>query len=195
MGNLYSFNSEKRDQRRVVNVREIICRSGFRMLGVFIFSVQLWGCSEEKARSVLPVGQTIPTMVLGDMQGASIDLERYRGKTLILNVWATWCPPCRAEMPALDQLSKRLPAKDYKVLALSIDEDMNLVREFLIKYKIDLDVVVDRGGQLTTRLLGVESYPETLIISKEGVVLARISGEKDWAAPHMVNRIVQLSGS
>jgi thiol-disulfide isomerase/thioredoxin len=107
----------------------------------------------------------------------SPDLE---GKTLVVNFWATWCLPCRKEMPDLQRLSDTMDEHRFKVIGVSVDEDKNLMREFLLQQKIRFDNYHDVDRHLARDLLKVRAYPETFIISPQGIIIRRIVGAQSW---------------
>ncbi|HEY0635581.1 MAG TPA: TlpA disulfide reductase family protein, partial [Gammaproteobacteria bacterium] len=110
-----------------------------RYLTIFIalIALLLGGCDDAPKKAVkLTEGQPVPSITVTDLDGVTLDLDSQRGKLVVLHVWATWCPPCREELPGLDRLAKSLDPNRYTVIGLSIDEDINLVREFNLKYNI-----------------------------------------------------------
>jgi thiol-disulfide isomerase/thioredoxin len=121
-----------------------------------------------------------------DSAGKSLGLSSFRGKVVLLNIWASWCVPCRKEMPTLDRLQAKLGGADFAVLPLSIDRAMSAVDGFyggvgiahLGKY---LDASGEAAGQLNT--LGV---PTTLLIDRQGRELGRLVGPAEWDGPDMI---------
>lgn len=113
----------------------------------------------------------------------------YAGRTVVLNVWATWCPPCRAELPSLQALQDELGEDGFAVVGLSIDRDGDFVREFLNETGVSYPNYIDSGRAIAGRILAVESYPQTLIVKPDGTVAERIVGAREWAGPEMVARV------
>ena len=126
-----------------------------------------------------PPLQTVEIFPLAQLNQDN-NLERvpvdFKGKILLINFWATWCAPCRKEMPALQNLSATLDTMRYAVIGVSVDSDINLVKEFLIQYKIQYPNFLDKSRYIASSLLKIEAYPETIIVSPEGTILKRISG-------------------
>ena len=116
--------------------------------------------------------------------GSMMVLDRYRGKVILLNLWATWCPPCIQELPALDNLQSVLGGRDFTVLALSIDEadievPVSFVRGLGLK---NLDVYLDFTGT-TAKAFPLYGLPITYLIDRRGLVIGYIVGAADWDSP------------
>ncbi len=128
--------------------------------------------------------------VSGDWKAVS--LADFRGKVILLNVWATWCAPCRAEMPTLDKLQAMLGGPDFEVVALSIDDGgVPVVKAFYEELGLkSLRIYVDPTVSATVRLkvLGV---PTTLLINRDGKEIGRYAGPAEWHSPDMVDLIRQ----
>ena len=126
---------------------------------------------------------------LESLEGGAANLAPFAGKTIVLNVWATWCPPCRAELPSLQRLTGRLDPARFAVVGLSIDEDPDYVREFLRETGVAYPNFLDRQRAVAGGLLQVDSYPQTLLIRADGSIGARIVGARDWDADAMLDKI------
>ena len=122
-----------------------------------------------------------------DAQGQSRNLADFKGKVVLLNVWATWCGPCRKEMPALDRLQAALGGPDFEVVALSIDRGgMDAVRKFFADIGIrTLAMYLDSSGQ-ALRTLSALGLPTTLLIDREGREIGRLIGPAEWDSPETV---------
>lgn len=129
------------------------------------------------------------TLELARLDGGTDLLGSYSGKTVVLNVWATWCPPCRAELPSLQALQDELGSEDFAVIGLSIDKDGDFVREFLRETGVSYPNYFDPERTVAARILAVESYPQTLIIRPGGSIAERIVGAREWAKPETVRHI------
>lgn len=119
--------------------------------------------------------------------GDEMSLSDFRGQVVVLNLWATWCPPCREEMPTLDALQKKLGGDRFEVVALSVDQaGPQVVRDFYAEIGIDhLGLYIDSSMQVMIDL-GVRGIPTTLVIDRNGQEVARLVGKADWATPKML---------
>ncbi len=118
-----------------------------------------------------------------DADGRSRSLSDFRGKIVLLNIWATWCVPCRKEMPTLDRLQTALGGADFEVVALSIDRRMDVVRKFFADVGIQkLAMYLDSSAK-ATRQLGAVGLPTTLLVDREGREVGRLIGPAEWDSP------------
>lgn len=129
----------------------------------------------------------VPRIAFADGNGDPQTLEAWRGKVVLLNVWATWCGPCRTEMPTLDRLQATLGGENFEVLALSIDRaGADVVREFFDEIGIEhLGIFVDKTMK-ASRDLKVFGLPGTLLIGPNGRELGRLIGPAEWDTPEMI---------
>tara|TARA_R110002110_G_scaffold24942_11_gene92829 strand:+ start:3133 stop:3645 length:513 start_codon:yes stop_codon:yes gene_type:complete len=119
--------------------------------------------------------------------GTRKDMESLRGKVLLVNVWATWCVPCREEMPTLDALQATLGGEDFEVVALSIDRaGTQVVRRFYDEYGVkNLKTYVDKT-MLSATALRTVGLPTTILIDRQGQELGRLVGPAEWDDPEMI---------
>ena len=136
------------------------------------------------------IGSVAPDFTLQDAD-RKISLSELRGKIVVLNFWATWCPPCVEEMPSLVQMQQRLKNKGVSVLAVSLDVDENAYHKFLKDYKVDLLTVRD-PDQKSNNLYGTFKFPETYIIDRNGVMRRKFIGPVDWSQPEVVEFLSKL---
>ena len=137
--------------------------------------------------------RTLPGIAFEDSDERTLTLEAFRGKVVVLNVWATWCPPCREEMPTLDNLQAKLGGDDLEVLALSIDQaGPKVVREFFDEIGIKhLRLYIDPTAQALD-VLDIAGIPATLLIDREGRERGRLIGATEWDSPKMLQFLRQV---
>lgn len=142
--------------------------------------------------TIHPQPRALPNVRFADGSGRAMTLQDFRGKFVLLNIWATWCPPCRQEMPTLDRLQAKLGGPDFEVLALSIDQgpqSLSLIQEFYLQSGIkSLATYIDSSGG-ATRDLGVAGLPTTLLIDRQGQELGRKIGPAEWDSPEVLDLI------
>ncbi len=122
-----------------------------------------------------------------------VTLHDLRGQIVVLNFWATWCPPCVEEMPSLEQLQERYKGKGVVVLGVSIDDDDGAYHQFLKDHKVDFLTVRDKTKH-SSILYGTFKYPETYIIDRNGVVRRKFIGAVEWGQPEIVEYLNRLQG-
>lgn len=136
------------------------------------------------------IGETAPDFsVNGDPR--AVALHDLRGQVVVLNFWATWCPPCVEEMPSLVTLQSHLKDKGVTVLAVSLDVDGDAYRKFLKDHNIDLLTVRDPEKK-SSDLYGTFKYPETYIIDRKGVIRRKFIGPVDWNQPEIVSYLQRM---
>jgi len=129
-------------------------------------------------------GKTAEDINLTLADGQSTALSKYKGKVVVLNFWATWCPPCVEETPALIQLQQRIASRNGVVLGVSVDEDDSAYRAFLQQHGINYPTSRDASKRSAVDY-GTVMYPETYIIGRDGKILRKIIGPQDWNSPEM----------
>ena len=125
-----------------------------------------------------------------DAKGRMRDLASFRGKVVLLNVWATWCGPCRQEMPTLDRLQAKLGGKDFEVVALSIDRGgLAAVSSFFDETNVRaLATYVDASTEAQARL-GIIGVPTSLLLDRQGREIGRVTGPAQWDSPEVIKII------
>jgi peroxiredoxin len=115
------------------------------------------------------VGAPAPDFTLSDVAGNPITLSALKGKVVLINFWATWCGPCRLEMPAIEQRYQKFKDQDFTVLAIDLDEPAENVRSFVEELNLTFPVLLDPGGK-TFDLYRVRGYPTTFIVDRDGII-------------------------
>jgi len=136
------------------------------------------------------VGSAAPDFTVHEAE-RTVTLSQFKGQVLVLNFWATWCPPCIEEMPSLVRMQQRMQSKAVTVLAVSVDVDESNYRRFLKDHNVNLLTVRD-PDQKTNRLYGTFKFPETYIIDRSGVVRRKFIGAVDWTEPDVIDFLGKL---
>jgi peroxiredoxin len=160
---------------------------------IVIVAVGGWYLSGSKQPSSalrLPtVGSQAPDFQLVDTRGEIHTLKDLRGKVVLVNFWATWCPPCRAEMPSMEDLYRTYGQDDFEILAINVDDNgPEVMPGFLKKTPHTFPILFDTEFQ-AQNLYGVSMFPETFIVDKNGVIVKKVIGAIDWTAPKILNEL------
>ena len=142
------------------------------------------------AFSMHPEPRSLPEIRFENGEGETMSLAEFKGSLVLLNIWATWCAPCRREMPTLERLQAELGGPDFEVVALSIDrKGLPVVKDFYEELGLrELGMYVDASAK-ASRELSALGVPTTLLIDREGNELGRLSGPAEWDSPEMVSLI------
>ncbi len=146
------------------------------------------GGTEEPAVALGPIA---PALDLSDLGGVRVGLEELRGRPVIINFWATWCQPCRREMPTLVELHQKMSGAGLAILVVSIDADRGAVERYLTATPLPLRVLLDPGRAAADRY-GVVTIPSSFVLDPEGRVVERIDGEADWTNPELLATLHRL---
>jgi len=169
---------------------------GLVVLGVV--SAVAYGATKYLRKELFPVelGSKAP-----DFKAFTLDsipqekrLADYRGKVLMINVWATWCLPCRVEMPSIEALNKTYASKGLKIVAVSIDDPGTdaTIRAFVKQYGLTFEVLHDPQGRISDAY-DITGYPETFIVGRDGVIRKKLMSATDWNSPEaraLVDRLL-----
>ncbi len=132
-----------------------------------------------------------PEFSLSDLTGKTVHLKDFRGKLILLNFFATWCHPCREEMPGMERLFRSHRAKGFVVVAVNLQESAKMVRPFVEKLKLSFPIVLDVEGTIS-REYGVRALPVTFLIGRDGKILWRAIGGRDWESAEARKYFAQL---
>ena len=128
-------------------------------------------------------GENAPNFTLKNLDGKEISLNQFRGKHVLINFWATWCGPCKIEMPSLEALYERFKDRNFVLLAISNDMfGANIVKPFVKTHKINFPVLLDQRLKVSNAF-GVVSLPTTFMIDPQGKIIGALFGAEDWATP------------
>lgn len=136
--------------------------------------------------------QLAPDFAAPDLNGQAVSLAALRGKVVLVNLWTTWCPPCRQEMPSMERLAAHFRGRDFQLLAVSQDEDgAAKVAPFVRELGLTFPVLLDPERRIGERY-GVWGYPETFVIDRNGYVVERVIGPREWDSPESIAAIEKL---
>jgi peroxiredoxin len=137
------------------------------------------------------VGSTAPPFTLKTLDGVEYALDGQRGKVVLLNIWATWCPPCRQEMPSMVRFYDMLRRQGVEILAVSEDRDLDALRDFIRRYQVNFPVLVDEDKRVYN-LYRATGVPETHLIDKKGTIRKIQIGPFDWTHPDVLRMVGDL---
>jgi peroxiredoxin len=148
-------------------------------------------------------GSRAPRFEAFDLDGSPVSFSDYRGKVLLLNVWATWCPPCQEEMPSMERLYREISHEDFEVLAISVDAPLGEedafgrpggdLRRFAESRGFTFTILHDPSGRIQERYR-TTGVPESFVVDRSGVIRKKVAGATAWDAPQNVELIRRLLG-
>jgi cytochrome c biogenesis protein CcmG/thiol:disulfide interchange protein DsbE len=160
-----------------------------RFFSLLVIAALLAGC--DRGPDPQLVGQVAPDFTVTD-SGRQVTLSQMRGKVVVLNFWATWCPPCVEEMPSLIEMQKRMKDR-VAVFAVSTDEDRDAYERFVRDYGLVPTLLTIRDAeQRSNALYGSFRFPETYIIDRHGVLRRKFIGPVDWTKPEILQYLSSL---
>jgi thiol-disulfide isomerase/thioredoxin len=168
-------------------------RDSLRQLCWLLWAAMPLACSTAASAEALKpwTGGATPALELADLDGVMHRLSDYRGKAVLVNFWATWCAPCRAEMPSIERLRKSMEGKPFAVLAVNMGESGRVARDYAEKLPVGFTVLLDREGR-TTRGWGARVLPASFLIGPDGAIRFSYLGELDWSGAEVRSRIEAL---
>ncbi len=159
----------------------------FSVCALLVATVAGTGC--DRGNHPAQVGMIAPDFIVHD-QAQTVSLDRYRGKTVVLNFWASWCPPCLEEFPSLMQLPQQVP--NVVVLAVSFDTDAEAYRQYVADNHLRNMVLALDLSQKSNLAFGTTRPPETYIIDAQGRIRRKFIGAQDWTSPEIENYLRNL---
>jgi len=135
------------------------------------------------AEGIDPIDFTLPLL-----DGTKITLSQLKGKVVFLNFWATWCGPCRSEMPSMEAVYQKLKNRGFEILAVNLGESRGEVSDFMNKYKLNFPAVLDER-QVTGSQYNIRAIPTTYIIDRRGLIIARLVGSINWNTPKIISAL------
>lgn len=151
------------------------------------------GLQERGKKAPLSEGVTAPAFEVTDpASGKKLDLSAFRGKVIFINFWATWCPPCREELPAIDSLFKELAFDPgFAMVTILYNDSPETAKEMLRSMGLTIPVYSDAGG-ISARNYELTGVPETYLVDKKGILRKRVIGALDWSSPEAKSFVTSL---
>ncbi len=137
------------------------------------------------------LGDSAPDFTLSTLRGETLRLSDYRRQVVVLNFWATWCPPCIQETPSLKKFADRMAGRGVAVLSVSVDEDTKTLEEFVARYDLTFPVARDPEQAIASRY-GTFKFPETFVLDEDGRIADKFIGAVDWQDPRINNFVLNL---
>lgn len=137
-------------------------------------------------------GKKAPDLTLKDLDGNPRSLSSNKGKVVLLHFWATWCPPCRDEIPELNELNKKMKGRAFAIYAVSTDEAAEDVRDFMKTNPITFPLVMDFHGAVSRKFYRVFMMPTSFLIDRNGTVVDVLYGGQEWTGPTLLKKIEAL---
>jgi thiol-disulfide isomerase/thioredoxin len=171
-------------------------------LGALILGSVVWIAAQSPAApSIARPGAPAPPIALATLDGGKANLSGERGNVVLVNFWATWCEPCKSEMPALQQLAQELSGQPFRLYSVDLQEDADTINAFQRQFGLTLTVLLDEEGSVT-RTYGVRGLPATFLVDRQGVVRVQRLGpllaggpETTWSEPWLAEQVRSLLAS
>ncbi len=171
-------------EKKPMNYRAAVL--GFLAVTVLVIVFALEQNNSYLKYSPLKPGLPAPNFTFSGLDGKMVSLADYRGNVVLVNVWATWCPPCVDEMPSMEKLYQELKGENFEILAVSIDAlGTKAVAPFMKKYNLSFPALMDPDETIKT-LYQTTGVPESFIINQAGILIKKIIGPRDWAKPEVI---------
>lgn len=132
-----------------------------------------------------------PSFTLKDMDGNIHKLADYRGQVTVANFWATWCPPCREEMPSMERAWKQLKKENIAMLAINVGEDADTIFTFTADYPVSFPLLMDQDSSVINEW-PVRGLPTTFVLDKQGRIVYRVIGGREWDHPQLIEMLIEL---
>jgi peroxiredoxin len=169
-----------------MEIKKLFALLGFLLLlvtSVFIYSNKNMPpqavLDTNEAHPILKVGHKPPELKLTDLDGNIFELSSLKGRVVLINFWATWCPPCITEMPSLAAAYRKLASQGFEILAISLDEKRSVAKDLATKMNLPFKVIMDKNGKISKQYL-VYGLPYTVILDRKGIVRYKIFGGHEW---------------
>lgn len=158
---------------------------------VLIFSGFVYVISDRFEQRIVETGDRAPDFAVQTQRGTKVSTRDFGGKLMVLNFWATWCPPCLEEMPSLNAFAQQLAPEGVVVLGISVDKNESSLKRFLAQNPLAFQVARDPEAEIPAEY-GSFKWPETYVIDRSGKVVQKYVGPRNWSDPKLVNEIKAL---
>jgi thiol-disulfide isomerase/thioredoxin len=172
---------------------KLIPNVGYRPIWVFglLLLLSISACQKSESNlhlDKLKPGDALPKIAFLDIHGKKTDFEKFKGKVVLLNFWATWCPPCIAEMPAMEKLYRAIGKDKFEIVAINVDPptSKNDVIEFVKKHEITFNILFD-PELISVNEFGVTGFPESIFVGKDSKIVAVIDPETDKPTTRLIS--------
>ncbi len=160
---------------------------------LFCLTVNTVVVADDQSRSIyeLEKKSTAPDFTLRDVEGKTHKLSDYRGKVVMINFWATWCPPCRYELPSMQRAYEKLKRSDVEFLAINLGEDADTIFTFTADYPVTFPLLMDLDSSVSN-MYPVIGLPTTYFVNPEGQLVYRAIGSREWDEKQMLEKILSI---
>jgi len=148
--------------------------------------------ADEKPEATALEGKAAPDFTLKGVDGKEVKLSAMKGKVVVLDFWATWCPPCRASLPHLDETNKEFAAKGVQFFAVNLEEEQDVVKKFIADTKLATTVLFDSTGA-TAQSYGASAIPETVVVGKDGKIKKVLVGFSPDESPKALKAAIEAA--
>ncbi len=156
------------------------------LITLLLSFITLAACSPKETHVKAVVGKPAPDFVVRDLNGRETRLSDLRGNVTLVNFWATWCPPCREEVPSMAALNRLMTGRPFRMLAISIDEGgKETVQSFFKGAGVELPAYLDTNTAIG-KMYGITGVPETFVVDRNGVIIKKVIGPLEWNSPEVV---------
>ncbi len=159
---------------------------------LFLLFSPLFAQHAARAGNVQGSPEPAPLFALSDINGKKVSLSDFKGKVVLLNFWASFCGPCKAEMPSLNRLYTALKNDGFVVLAISIDPSEKPVRSFVSEKGLAFPVLMDPEKEAYFDLYAVFALPTSFLIDRNGIIVEKIMGDREWDSPEIKDKVLRV---
>lgn len=161
----------------------------YLLAGVAVLAACLfWVVTDAFTERVVDVGQKAPDFQVVTETGKTITAKSFGGKLLVLNFWATWCPPCVEETPSLNEMARQMAGQGVVVVAVSVDRNENAYKAFLKRMNIGFETSRNPDATVSASF-GTYKFPETYVITPDGKVVEKYIANQNWTSPEVIGSI------